>query len=459
VNYTQFVPKVTYNPAPKLKYLLITATPANLHMDKQTKNRCLPTAFDKANFWPYHTPQYIPEKDFAPMMKYNFDQPIETRGLNSNKWEFYDDDVLPLWVADMDFASPEPVIQALHRRVERGLFGYGHALEELPQVICQRMQERYNWHVSPEEIVFLPGLVCGINVACRATGQLGSSVLMQTPVYPPFLSAPGNHDQTADVAELSLVTDGDAIGYEVDFDAFEAAIQPTTRLFLLCHPHNPIGREYSRDELLHMAEICARYDIVLCSDEIHSDLLLGDTTHLPPASLAPEIADRCITLLAPSKTFNIAGLGCGAAIVQNAALRKRVEKAKAGIVPHVNVLGFVAALAAYQEGETWLTQVLDYLTANRDFVVEYVTNELPGIHTTVPECTYLAWLDCRQTKIEGNPHQFFLENARVALNDGEDFGPGGKGFVRLNFGCPRSTLEQALEQMRSALLNASPDSG
>lgn len=203
-----------------------------------------------------------------------------------------------------------------------------------------------------------------------------------------------------------------------------------------------------------MAEICLRDDLILCSDEAHSDLLLDDARHLPPATLAPEIADRCITLLAPSKTFNIPGLGCSVAIVQNPKLRKKLKEAAAGIVPHVNVLGYVAALAAYREGEEWLRQLQAYLTANRNYVVDYVTSHLPGVRTTVPQATYLAWLDCEEAGIEGNPYQFFLTKANVALNDGAGFGPGGENFVRLNFGCPRATLEQALDRMYQALLEA-----
>jgi len=248
-----------------------------------------------------------------------------------------------------------------------------------------------------------------------------------------------------------LTSNGDALHYEIDFDVFEQAITPKTRLFILCNPHNPIGRGYSPDELTRMAEICLEHDLIICSDEIHCDLLLNGTRHTPLAALSPKIAQRCITLLAPSKTYNVPGLGCSMAIIQNDSLRRRVEKAMLGIVPHVNVMGYVAALTAYAEGQEWLTQLLDYLAANRDAMVKYVNEYLPGISTTAPAATYLAWLDCRQAGIEDNPHKFFLEQAKVALNDGETFGPGGQGFVRLNFGCPRSTLMQALEQMRVAL--------
>jgi len=384
-------------------------------------------------------------------MNYNFDQLIDRQNSDSFKWLYYGDNVLPMWVADMDFVSPEPVIRALHERVEHGVFGYGSQPQELRRVICDRMDRLYNWQVTPDQIVFLPGLVTGLNVVCRATGQPGDGVLAQTPVYPPFLTAPTNQDRTLQTAELALASGGKILQYEIDFDAFERAITPRTRLFILCNPHNPIGRGFTRDEQIRMAEICLERDLIICSDEIHCDLLLNGARHTPMATLSPEIAQRCITLLAPSKTYNIPGLGCSAAIAQNEDLRRRIEKAAQGIVPWVNVMGYVAALAAYTNGNEWLTQALDYLAANRDAVVEYVNKYLPGISTTAPQATYLAWLDCRQAGIKGNPHKFFLERAGVVLNDGATFGPGGQGFARLNFGCPRSTLMQALEKMRVAL--------
>jgi cystathionine beta-lyase len=239
--------------------------------------------------------------------------------------------------------------------------------------------------------------------------------------------------------------------YTLDEAAFEAAIQANTRLFILCNPHNPVGRAFTRHELTRMAEISLRHDLVICSDEIHCDLLLDGTQHIPLASLDAEIGQHCITLLAPSKTYNLPGLGCSMAIIQNPDLRKRFQKAAAGIVPHVNLLGYVAAIAAYAECEDWLDALRLYLTANRDFAVDFLRTHLPNIPTTIPEATYLLWLDCREAGIEGKPQTFFLEQAKVALNDGAWFGQEGEGFVRLNFGCTRATLTQGLEQLRNAL--------
>jgi cystathionine beta-lyase len=239
--------------------------------------------------------------------------------------------------------------------------------------------------------------------------------------------------------------------YEHDFDAFEQAITERTSLFLLCNPHNPVGRVFEKVELERLAKICLRHDVVICSDEIHCDLVFQDHPHIPIASLAPEIAAQTITFFAPSKTYNLAGLYCSVGVVQNPDLRAKLQKTGKGLVPSVNVLGYTAALTAYQDGQEWLDALLVYLEANRDYLLEYITTHLPGVKCQKPEGTYLAWLDCREAAIPGNPHEFFLEQARVVFNDGAVFGEGGEGFVRLNFGCPRATLTEALERMRGAL--------
>ncbi|MCB0210103.1 MAG: PatB family C-S lyase [Anaerolineae bacterium] len=384
-------------------------------------------------------------------MEYNFDQLIDRSNSDSAKWIYYNDDPLPLWVADMDFRSPEPVIRALHERVEHGIFGYGMPPAELAETICQRMYDLYTWEVTPGQIIYVPSIVAGFNYVCRTIGQPGDEILTLTPVYPPFLTAPRFQDRVLTTADLTLVKKGEYIDYEIDYDLFESTITSKTRGFMLCNPHNPVGRGYSLEEQKCLADICLRHDLTICSDEIHSDLLLGDTKHIPMATLSPEIADRCVTLIAPSKTFNQPGLQCGIAIIQNDALRRSYEKAMRGLAGHINILGYTGALAAYTEGGEWLTQLLAYLTANRDYTVQYIRDNMPTIDTTYPTSTYLTWLDCRHSGIEGNPHQFFLTEANVALNDGQAFGKAGQGFVRLNFGCPRSILTQALDQMRDAL--------
>ena len=388
------------------------------------------------------------------IIRYDFDHAPERRGTDSVKWTLFDPDVLPLWVADMDFVSPQPVIQALQERAAHGIFGYPPVfglpgeLAELRQVLVERMLRLYGWQISPDDLLFLPGVVTGFNLVCHALAAPEGGVLIQPPVYPPFLLAAMNARMARQESELLHRPDGQ---YEVDFEAFEAAITNQTRLFLLCNPHNPVGRVFRRAELERMAEICLRHGVAVCSDEIHCDLLYRGQQHIPIASLSPEIAQNTVTLMAPSKTFNIAGLQCSFAIVQNAALRNKLRHAGEGLVGWVNSMGLVAGLAAYRDGQEWLDQLLAYLEGNRDFLFDTVQAELPGIHMAKPEGTYLAWLDCRDADLGQNPYEFFLKQARVALNDGATFGAGGEGFVRLNFGCPRATLVEALEKMKQAL--------
>lgn len=384
-------------------------------------------------------------------MIYNFDEVVERCSTDAAKWSIYDAETLPLWVADMDFVSPEPVIRALQERVNHQIFGYSLPPQELAEIVCDRMHRLYRWSVAPEEILYVPGIVAGINIVARAVARPGEGMLVQTPVYPPFLTAPGNQGLDLQMAELSLVRQDQTVHYELDDEVFHEAITPETRLFVLCNPHNPIGRGYTEEELSRMGAICLKHNLTICSDEIHADLLLGDTSHIPMATLAPEIAKRCVTLIAPSKTYNIPGLKCGMAIIQDPALRRTVQAAMGGLDHTVNIFGFIGALAAYLEGDDWLRQVLAYLTANRDYLIQYMHDQLPGVATTFPQATYLAWLDCRNLDITSNPFDFFLTQAKVALNDGKTFGPGGEGFVRLNFGCPRSTLTEALERMKTAV--------
>jgi len=380
-------------------------------------------------------------------MTYDLDSIIDRRSSDSIKWCHYDD-ALPLWVADMDFPAPEPVIRALRERVEHGVLGYGIEPPELRPLLVERLQRLYGWTVAPEALIFIPGIISGFNLAGRVASRPGDGLLVQTPIYHPILRVPDNAHLTLNAMELTRRADGQ---YEVDLDQFEATITGRTRLFILCNPHNPVGRVFRRDELERMAEICLRHRLLICSDEIHCDLVFSGQQHLPIASLAPEIAAQTITLLAPSKTYNIAGLHSALAIIPDPELRKRFNVIRADLIPGIDVLGYTAMLAAYRDGQPWLDEVLSYLEANRDLLFDYVTGNLPGLALHRPEGTYLAWLDCRDANLPDNPHRFFLERARVALNDGATFGRGGEGFVRLNFGCPRSTLLEALERMRDAL--------
>ena len=377
-----------------------------------------------------------------------FDRIVDRRASESVKWHAYGEDVLPLWVADMDFASPQPVIDALRERVKHGVFGYPTEPEGLREAVCAWIEKEYAWTVPCDALVFLPNVAVGFNLATRALTKPGDGLLIQTPVYFPILRVPENAGLEKNLAPLSKQADG---RFEIDFDAFEQAITDRTKLFMLCNPHNPVGRVYHRDELERMAEICAKHGIAICSDEIHADFVFNGHRHTPIASLSPEIANTSVTLFAPNKTFNIAGISCAVAVVPNPAIRKAMDEAKRGLVPHVSILGYTATLAAYRHGKPWLNELISYLEANRNFAADFVARELPGLRFTPIEGTYLAWLDTAGSGITGNPHEFFLREARVAMNDGAVFGTGGEGYVRLNLGCPQATLTEALERMREAM--------
>jgi cysteine-S-conjugate beta-lyase len=381
-------------------------------------------------------------------MNMDFDAIIDRRHSDSTKWNIYPDGVLPLWTADMDFRAPEPVVEALRTRAAHGVFGYCTEPAELRALLVERLARLYGWEVEPAWIIFQIGVLVSFQDVCRVAAGPDDGVLVQPPVYPPIFGAPAHNGSIHQEAPLRRRADGT---YDIDFDAFEAAITDRTRVFILCNPHNPVGRVYTPSELGRLAEICLRRGVLICSDEIHGDLLAPGFTHTPIASLAPEIAQRTVTLMAPSKTFNVPGLRFSFGIVPDAELRRRLTKPYAADFSDVNNFGLAAATAAYRDGQPWLDALLAYLAGNRAAVVDFVRRELPGVTTVAPEATYLAWLDCRGSRIQGSAYKFFLERARVALSDGPAFGTGGEGFVRLNFGCPRATLMDALGRMKAAL--------
>ena len=392
-------------------------------------------------------------------MPYDFDRVIDRRHTNAIKWDAYPDDVLPMWVADMDFAAPEPVLAALRTKVEHGVFGYEWASKQLLETVAARMQKLHGWQVTADMVVAIPGIVSGFNVAARIAGKPGEGLLVQPPVYFPFLKVPENTGLKIQLAQLSQVNDPDTLHYEIDFDEFEAAMNMDdvhTAMFLLCQPHNPTGTIYTPQQQTRLAEICLRNDTLICSDEIHGELLLGGADYTPMAALSPEIAQRTITLVAPSKTFNVAGLFCGFAIIPNPELCKAFKQEVERLTLHVSSLGLAAAQASFSgECDDWLTELQCYLTDNRNFLATYIARNMPDLRTTHPDATYLAWLDCnalvRSRRISTTPYKFFLDKGKVALNDGATFGPGGEGFVRFNFGCPHSTVLEALERMKVAL--------
>lgn len=394
-------------------------------------------------------------------MPEDFNRIIPRRNTNSLKWDMYPQDVLPLWVADMDFRSPEAVITALHDAVSHGVFGYPlgihadpHEREDMRQIIIERMNDLYHWQIQVEDILFVPGVVVGLNMVIRSLSEQGGEVLVQPPVYPPILAASQNSRMRRVEAPLVPVHAhiGDPIlHYEIDFERFEKAIGAQTKAFILCNPHNPTGRVFTKSELAHLADICLRKNVVICSDEIHNDLVFSPNHHIPIAVLDKEIAHNTVTLMAPSKTFNIPGLEFSFAIVPNPELRKRILQAGEGLVGWINSLAWVAAKAAYLDGKIWLEELLSYLKANRDFLTGWLKENLPRVDFTQPEGTYLTWLDMRSLDLKPSPYEFFLKEARVAFNDGKAFGTGGEGFVRLNFATQRSILQEALDRMKRAI--------
>lgn len=372
----------------------------------------------------------------------DFQTPVDRLPTSSQKWNKYAGrDILPMWVADMDFLSPPSVISALQERVAHGVFGYTDAPASLVEAVQSYAAAHYSWEIKAEWIVWLPGLVQGLNLACRAVGQDGDEVLTATPIYPPFLRAPGQSGRVLRAVPLQQVN-GE---WGWDFAALEAAISPKTKLLLLCHPHNPVGRAWNRAELSELIAIARRHGLTICSDDIHCDLLLQEgIRHLPLAAVDADFAAHTITLLAPSKTWNIAGLGCSLAVIPDAALRARFQKEMAGLVPSVNLLAFTAAEAAYRDDGAWHEELIRVLRTNRDLLISWFSQS-KRLKLSVPEATYLAWIDARAID-PVNPLPFF-EELGVGLSDGRDF--GAPGFVRLNFGCPTALLQDALKRLEA----------
>jgi cystathionine beta-lyase len=321
-------------------------------------------------------------------MTFDFDTVIERRGTDSQKWQKYAGrDILPLWVADMDFKSSPAIIAALQARVATGLFGYARPVKSTVDAFVGALEQRYGWKIDPAWVVWLPGLVVGLNLTAQAFAEPGEEVLTLTPVYPPFMSAPKNGGRVSKQVPFQLT----AGRWEIDWEALEKAVTPKTKLFFLCNPHNPVARVWRRDELAKLGEFCVRHNLVLCSDEIHCDLILDRLPHIPTALLGPDVAKRTVTLMAPSKTYNIPGMGTSIAIIPDADLRARFVRAGAGVMAEVTGLGYVACEAAYRDSEPWRQELLGYLRGNRDYLLDFIARELPGVHVEAPiEATYLA---------------------------------------------------------------------
>ncbi len=383
------------------------------------------------------------------MNKYNFDSIPERRNTNSFKWDLFPKDRLPLWVADMDFEVCPKIIEAIQKRLEHPVFGYTMESPEFKKVFCERMLKFYNWTVDPEDVILVPGIVSGFNFAIRAFCGADSSVIYQTPAYPPFIEAPDNL-RVEGIANDLYYDENERIG-KIDFEKFESQIKENTSLFILCNPHNPVGRAFTPEELSKLGEICLKHNVRICSDEIHCEILYKGVKHTPIASINEKLAANTITFMAPSKTFNIPGLCCSAAIVQDPEMRDQFRKALSGLGSMVTVLSQEAGLAAYRDCGDWHAELLEYLEGNRDFALRFIRENIPAIRTNKIEATFLMWLDCSGLGISGSPADYFARNAHVQLNDGKSFGKGYEQFVRLNFGTNRETLAKALNAMKLSL--------
>ncbi len=381
----------------------------------------------------------------------DFDKvPNRRNSSNSAKWTKYPKDVLPMWLADMDFTAPKPILKVLHKAVDHGVLGYEFVTHALKETVASRMDKLYGWKVKPEAVVAVTGIVSGINVAARIASAPKKGVLIQTPVYNEFHEVKNIGIPQFDAPFIKHVN-GNILSYEIDWDIFEKQVK-RAGMFLLCNPHNPLGIIFPRKDLLRMAEICIKNNVLIVSDEIHSELLLDDNKFTPMAKLSAEIAKHTITLIAPSKTFNVPGLFCGFAIITDKELRERYEKEVNHLRLHVSSMGLLAAQTAFSgECDGWLKGLRRHLTGNRDFLVEYVTQYMPDVRTTIPDATYLGWLDFTQTAINGSPFEFFLKNAKVAASEGKIFGGNGEGHIRLNFGTSRKLLKEGLDKMQKAL--------
>ena len=377
-------------------------------------------------------------------MTIDFDRMNDRRNSDSLKWsDLHGKNAIPMWVADMDFAAADCVMEALRERVDRSVFGYAIATKAVQQAAVDWAESHYGWRIDPEWIVWLPGLVPGIHLACRTLANSEDEILTPIPAYPPFLSAPRMEGRT--LKTVPLVQEKDR--WLLDADELRRAIRPRTKLLLFCNPHNPVGKVFGREELTAIAEVCERNDLLICSDEIHCDLILDPLRHIPFASLSKEIANRTVTLMSPSKTFNLSGLNCGFAVISNPELRERFQSATGDLVPHPNVFGYIACQAAYEKGEAWRRALIEYLRGNRDLLQTFFAERLPQLKMSRVEATYLAWIDTRS--LGKKTGASFFEEAGVRLSDGIPF--HGPGFVRLNFACPRQTLLDALDRISAAV--------
>ena len=389
-------------------------------------------------------------------MRYNFDEAPDRENTSCLKWDKREEvfgraDVIPMWIADMDFRTPPFIIEALRGRLDHDILGYSYRPDSYFESFINWVSALHRWEIHKEWIEFSPGVVPALNLCTHAYTSPGDEIIIQPPVYPPFFGAVNDHGRKLVFNQLVETAEG----FRMDFNGLRKAIRPNTRMLILSNPHNPVGRVWTRDELTELAEICSEKGIVILSDEIHSDLLLPGAKHVPLASVSEKAASVTVTCMAPSKTFNLAGLSTSSMIISDRGLMEKYRKTLVGLHMHLgNIFGNVASEAAYTHGREWLEQLMNYIEGNVDLVMDFCRDRLPVIRPVRPEATYMIWLDCRAMGMNGPElNRFFVDEAGVGMNEGTRFGPGGEGFMRMNLACPRATVLRALEQIENAIKN------
>lgn len=379
-------------------------------------------------------------------MIFDFDTPISRKNTDSFKWDKYaGTDILPFWVADMDFAVAPAIMDAIRQRIEHPVFGYTKAPDDLSVQVARHLEQEFSWKIEKEWLVWLPGVVPGLSASCRAVGKPGDEVIACPPVYHHILDVV----QPAEKKLVAVPLKQNATAWEYNFPAIERALSARSKLMLVCSPHNPVGKVFTRSELERICELSASKNMVIVSDEIHCELVLDkNKQHIPLAVACPDYAQNVITLMSPSKTFNLAGMNCSFAIIQNKSLRRKFVDACEGVLPMVPVFSYTAALAAYQHGDEWRRQLNDYLFSNYQYL-EKELRPIKGLQLTTLEATYLAWINTEKLGLS-DPQKFF-EDAGIGLSSGNEFGSDWSHYVRLNFACPRSMLEQGVLRIKQAL--------
>lgn len=388
------------------------------------------------------------------MGKYNFDQIIDRRGTNALKTDvlkerYGSEDLIPLWVADMDFLSPPAVTEAIIERAKHGLFGYTCPSQEYYNSIINWVKRSHDWTLDQQWITFIPGIVKGIAFVIDCFSTKEDHVIIQPPVYHPFRIIPSLHQRK--VVDNPLVLE--AGQYKMDLSDLKKRIDTSSKILILCNPHNPGGRVWTKDELADLAEVCYDNGILVISDEIHSDMAFENNKHVPFASVSEKAAQNSITFMAPSKTFNIAGIVSSYSIIPNDKIRTKFNNyLKSSELEEGHIFAYLAAQAAYEKGEEWLTEAKDYIWGNIQFVDQFLKTNIPQIKAMIPEASFLVWLDCRELNLtQKDLVSLFVKDAKLALNDGTMFGKGGEGFMRLNVGSPRSVIEKALNNLKAAI--------